>query len=330
VDHPRSKPGYEQADLALLLAARAWGLPDCSAASAAVWDRLDERWAQRLRVAEQHQVRTSPSQALDQLRESLRQQSRANLDEVHPSWWIRALQDESPAVRQVVCALGTPRVSQAAHTALHMPIGDVPGIGLPDPQVAGWVMALWSERLVGGEPVSDHDPPVIVALGGLAPAQLYRLASHIGLAKLVLAEDPEGVLLRHPFWRARGDWYRQWLDARFQSDPLAARALAARDLSRDANPQRLTDRRRLATIGLTALARLLVPAEAFRVRWSLQHVPYPIAKQIRLIMARKPEITPAAFESEATVLEAAWSRLSLEGRISRPHPDVERRSGDVA
>jgi hypothetical protein len=329
VDHSRNGSGYELADLVLLQCALAWGFPEPPAASTSIWDRLEPAWRERLKSATRGGNGTSPEQALDHLRESLRQQSCASLDQVHASWWIRALQDESPAVRRLVASLGTPRVSLAVRAAFGIGAEELQGARLPDTEIARWVLALWSERLVGGEPLAADDPLVIVALAGLAPVGLYRLSYQAGLAKLVLAEDPEGALVRHPNWRASGDWYRGVFLDRIGPDELRPQALASSDLRQDPGISRLTERRRLATLGLTTLARLLVAAEAFRVRWALQHVPYPVAKRIRSIMARNPEVGGGLLQTEAMILEAVWRRLALEGRLAIQHPAEQRRTSDV-
>ena len=51
--------------------------------------------------------------ALELLRRSLHLQRRADLEQIHPSWWVRALQDESPAIQRLVAADGPPALTGA-------------------------------------------------------------------------------------------------------------------------------------------------------------------------------------------------------------------------
>ena len=77
------------------------------------------------------------------------------------------------------------------------------------------------------------------------------------------------------------------------------------------------------------LARLLADCEPFRVRWALQHWPYPIAKLVRFLMAAASNRSASRLQSESLVLKTAWDRLTLEGRLamSWPNPDRETTSG---
>jgi hypothetical protein len=74
-------------------------------------------------------------------------------------------------------------------------------------------------------------------------------------------------------------------------------------------------RHQAARIGLTTLARLLAVAEPFRLRWALQHWPYPIAKLIRSLMPPATSRPPELSQGETLILQTAWDRLNLEGRL---------------
>ena len=106
------------ADLALLMCARAWGLPapttpmDAPESTApepssahSPWAWLDPSWRDRMETARATtEGAESPVQALHLLRGSHRFQCRADPGRVHPSWFERALQDESPAVRRMLAS----------------------------------------------------------------------------------------------------------------------------------------------------------------------------------------------------------------------------------
>ncbi len=99
-------------------------------------------------------------EAVESLRAMLRAEATADLDWIHPTWLLRALQDESPAVRAAVAAHGPPAVRRALLASGGVPAPD----RAPHPEVLAWVSALWAERLVGGAVECADDPPAIVAL----------------------------------------------------------------------------------------------------------------------------------------------------------------------
>jgi hypothetical protein len=80
-------------------------------------------------------------------------------------------------------------------------------------------------------------------------------------------------------------------------------------------------RRHKARIGLVTFARLLADAEPFRLRWALQHWPYPIAKLVRSLMPPTGRRSTSLLDWESLVLKTAWDRLNVEGRLSLDPPD---------
>jgi hypothetical protein len=320
---PESPAVVLDARLALLLSARAWGMPHAATADLPAWRGLEPSWRQRLRPAEEIPDGISPETALGLLSRSSRLQRRAGLEAVHPSWWIRALQDESPAVRRLVADDLTPELRQALFASLPPGPGDLAPDRDPDPEVRAWVLALWAERVVGGEPLRADEPPAIVALAGPRPVARFRLFHAAGLAKIAMADlDPTGPA--GPLRRDR----LSWLGSRLGTTDPRARDWARRDLDRlvrDGGLRWLN----VATLGLATLARLLADCDPFRVRWALQHLPYPVAKRARSLMPSPENRSAAACRLEAVILKAAWQRLTLEGRISPPHPEDRARESDV-
>jgi len=319
-------PAVLNADLALLLCAQAWGCPESTAPDRSLWLGLEPGWRDRLLGSSECSELPGPAEALDLLRQSHRLQCRAQLDRVHASWWIRALQDESPAVRRAIAAHGPPRVRAAARAALGEGSEDFDQAPPPGPKVMAWVLALWTERLVGGEPVGANDPPVIVALACLPPPQLFRLSHAAGLAVAALASDPQGLCRSRPAERERNRWFLDWLRHDFGPDEARARTWARGELDRARRPEGTSSRRFLAGVGLQTIARLLARCEPFRTRWALQHVPYPIAKRIRSLMPSTIGESDHQPHLEEAVLQAAWHRLDLEGRLARSHPDGPHRT----
>ena len=57
------------------------------------------------------------------------------------------------------------------------------------------------------------------------------------------------------------------------------------------------------------------------MRWALQHVPYPVAKRIRSIISNAPTVSKSVLGLEGEILQAAWTRLTLENRLVLRHLD---------
>lgn len=222
--------------------------------------------------------------ALKQLARAHRDEARVDLSRVHPTWLVRALKHESPAVRAIVAGLGPANVQSATRAAFGEPRApDRP----PHPEALAWVLALWTERLVGGEPHRDDDPPVIVALTRLSPREAFRLWLEVGQTKRRFADDPSQK-------REVREFLRRDVDAAEQA-PFGFR-------------------RRTALLGLATAARLLADCELFRSRWALQHLPYPFVKQIRKLTPPIAQRSTALSELEGRVLQIAWDRLARGGR----------------
>jgi hypothetical protein len=82
-------------------------------------------------------------------------------------------------------------------------------------------------------------------------------------------------------------------------------------------------------MGLHTLARLLADCDPFRTRWTLQHLPYPIAKRIRSLMPSLQRRSVGVSSLESLLLKTAWQRLNLEKRMTLEHPDSDAREWDV-
>ena len=89
---------------------------------------------------------------------------------------------------------------------------------------------------------------------------------------------------------------------------------------------KLPPRQQPARIGLATIARLLADSEPFRLRWALQHWPYPIAKLIRSLMPPAASRPAPLLEWESLILKTAWDRLNLEGRLALAWPESTPRS----
>src|SRR5262245_52779954 len=88
------------ADRALLRALAGWG----RAGGERFWDHFSPAWRDRLRAGWESGAAgvAAPEAAVEILGREHAAEARPDPDRVHPSWWVRALQDESPAVRRAV------------------------------------------------------------------------------------------------------------------------------------------------------------------------------------------------------------------------------------
>jgi hypothetical protein len=314
-----------EADRILLLAARAWpaagGSGEAALACARLWERLGRAWRRRLGEAWEGGATEvapgDPGSARDEIRRAHAATARVDAARVHPSWWVRALREESPAVQRVVAATAPEPVRHAVQAGLLLDNADLLAERPGDPQVRAWVLSLWTERLVGGEPERVDDPAAIVVLTRLAPRTAYRLCGAAGLGKLALAGEPPKPDVPRQTLHAR--W--QWLQERLASADAAVQEQARGDVR--SVPPHLPSRQVAARIGLLTIARLLADCEPFRVRWALQHWPYPLAKLTRSLMPPASQRAIPWQHGESMVLKAAWDRLGMEGRLPMawPGPD---------
>ncbi len=287
-----------EADLVLLLALKSWAPAprEVGAAGAAmrVLERLEPSWTARLlRLADdlEREPGSGPidrARARERLRQAHRAEARLTTDRVHPSWWARGLSQESPAVRRAVVATAPDSIRERIQSELLLDNDDLRSERPADPEVLGWACALWTERLVGGEPDRPDDPPVIAAMTIGTLRRTYRICRRAGRIKLALAGESPAPTIEVPTAADRPD----------------LSAVARHDARSVAPSAKLPARHRAARVGLLTFARLLGECEPFRVRWALQHWPYPIAKLTRSL------IPPAAKRSEV-VIQAETEILSL-------------------
>jgi hypothetical protein len=267
--------------------------------------RLEPSWGRRL-LEGGGAGRIEPMAAVDRaearerLRQAHRAEARVDPARVHSSWWARALQEESPAVRRAVVAAAPEAIRGQVQSALLLDNDDLRAERPADPEVLACTLSLWTERLVGGEPGRPDDPPVIAAMSGLSPRGGYRLCRYAGELKLAL------------MGRTRADWQRKFAAS---AGPEFA-AIAKNDI-RNTPAGKLPPRRLSARIGLLTIARLLSDCEPFRVRWALQHCPYTIAKLARSLMPPAEKRSAVMMQVESEILRTAWERLNGEQRTGR-------------
>ena len=293
------------ADRSLVRARLAWGSIDD-------WNGFATPWADRLRAAwaERPPEGDDPAKSLDVLKSEYAAEARPDLARIHPSWLVRALEGESPAVRRVVAD----HVALGVASAIAAEAGPV-AVGPPHPAALWIALTLWTERLVGGPARRPDDPPVVRLLSLQDGPGAALLLGAVGLTKLALiwsADDPgsddPGLALDPRLSGRLRPFGEPWPIADLGAVPIAwarhDRGLVAAD------PRRLP-----IALGLLTLGRLLADVEAHRARWALQHLPYDLAKSIRARMdLRHPLADPVALlEGESAVLRVASFRMRAEG-----------------
>jgi hypothetical protein len=265
-------PSPSRPDHALLSALAEWG------GGPAVLARLAPPWRERL---EQGHLRHQPTEtARHWLCRELEAELRADLTRVHPSWWVRPLQGESPTVRRAVAAFAPEAIRERLRSELDLRRDDLVVSSPPHPEAISCVLALWAEPFAGGPPACEDDPPVILTLATLSRHELTRLLALAGLAKLAAVGDRSEPIPSSP--RVRGRLERFW--AAWEGLPADLAAVAARDVER--HEGRVLSH--LPRLGLVTLARLLAPVDPHRSRWALQHLPYPTARFVRSEMDAAP------------------------------------------
>lgn len=268
-----TEPHAPASDAPLIRAMDAWGrAPE-------TLDRLGPEWRQRLGSIPPERASDADSARLA-LRRDHEAALRPDLSRVHPSWWVRALRGESSTVRRAVVAHAPAAIRERLRNELEMRRDDLAPAAPPHPDAVACVIALWSEPFVGGPPPGDDDPPVVTDVATQPRPELSRRIGACGLVKLAASPgrpEPPAASLRI---RARLDHYREVLKG-LDSDLSQA---AEWDVRRH-EPLDLAS---LPRLGLTTVARLLEPVDPFRMRWTIQHLPYATARLLRATMGTHP------------------------------------------
>lgn len=298
------RPDPGEADLVLLLAMKSWapaprGVGAAEAATR-VLERLEPSWAARLlRLAgeldrDPGSIPLDRIRARERLRQAHRAEARLTTERIHPTWWARGLAQESPSVRRAVVAAAPDSIRDRIQSGLLLDNDDLRSERPADPEVLGWACALWTERLVGGEPDRPDDPPVIAAMTGGSLRRAYRICRRAGRIKLALAgESPASPASP--------------VGAIIAADRPELSAVARHDAQSVVPSRKLPARHRAARVGLVTIARLLAECEPFRVRWALQHWPYAIAKLTRSLIPPASKRSEVVIQAEAEILNLAAS-----------------------
>lgn len=277
---PKTSPALGPLDRALVYAAIAF---EGQNGGDRIWHRFSPAWRDRLRRAWSDELaRGVDSQAArEALARDQADEARPDPDRIHSSWWQRALQEESPAVQAAVLE----HVSEPLRSILHEgQEPEAPRLSAslaPHPEALQWALALWSERLVGGSAVTEGDPMVVAILTQRDSRELARWIASVALAKwsFVLAAGGEPIqvdpfqLLKPRQLERLGRFRDHWK----APDPRAAR-LGRLDLEHHVKGDASEG---LQKLGLVTFARLLAELDPHRLRWVLQHLPYPVARFLR-------------------------------------------------
>lgn len=289
------------ADQALLAAVRGWA----DDADERLWTSFAPVWRATLSAGSDDAPPPGREPAQAQLRREHAAQVRPDLSRIHPSWLIRALKDESPAVQRTVTATAPKAIGETLRSGLGLTDDQIRTDRPPAPEAIGLATVLWTERLVGDVSERD-DAPVIVALTRYDLREVSRLIALIALAKC--AGSPLSTPDVSERDLARLEHFRTVLASR----NAGFTDQAARDVAAYGKAGQHSE----ASVGLLTLARLLDVEEPFRVRWALQHLPYALAKSVRTLMRPRQRHDPALLPWESAILAAATDRLRDEARFS--------------
>ncbi len=295
---PRPLTSHESA---ALLAARAWS----GGLSETFWESFTPELHASMRWAWQSMAPITAAEARARLAEEHRAQARPDLARIHVSGWIQALEHEPRSVQRALAARLPAGVAGAIREGLGIAPGELTPSHPADPVATRTALSLWTVRLVGDVPERADDPPVIVALAHLDATAIARLVHHAGLAKWALADKPFPSAERKE--QEKLAWFRDELR---DTDPRFIQ-VARREVSE--LPQETPST--LGRLGLNTFARLLTAAEPYRAHWALQHLAYPMARSLRVLMGPGNRRAPMLARWEGEVLRAAWRRLLQDGWI---------------
>jgi hypothetical protein len=227
---------------------------------------------------------------------------------VHSSWFVRALQVESPAVRLAVAAHAAESIRPVLRAGLKIGESDLRPDHAPHPLALRWALSLWTERLVGGATFRVDDPAPIRVLAPLPAGERDKALSLVGCVKIAYAASAPGpsafsvdALALSPVERGRVEVFSHQL-----TEPNSNLVHLARlDVNACEHVRPLA-----ARIGLVTVGRLLTLAQAHRVRWFLQHLPYEDAKFTRSRMDLVA--SPLASKRDIVGWESQNFRLACE------------------
>jgi hypothetical protein len=290
------------ADRALLAACRGWS----EDVDARFWNGFEPGWRQLLQSGWDEARQLSPGEARDRVRLEREAQAHPDWSRIHPSWWLRALKDETPAVQRAVVTHAPSSIRAPLQAGLGLSDEDLRAQATPQPEALNVALTLWAERLVGDWPDRD-DPPAIRALTRLDLNEITQLIAATGLAKSTLA----GANLPADTPQSHARTLQLKVQAAFTALDPQLKTQAQADVARYGQVRR----DKLGSIGLITFARLLEVAEPYRVRWALQHLPYPVAKLLRTLMTRAHPGDSTVVRRESEILQLSWDHLRDEGRV---------------
>lgn len=102
------------ADRALLAALRGWS----ESVDTRFWNCFEPGWRQILQNGWNEVIALSPEEAQEQVRREQQAQRHPDWSRIHPSWWLRALKNESPAVQRAVVAHAPRSIREPLKTGL--------------------------------------------------------------------------------------------------------------------------------------------------------------------------------------------------------------------
>jgi hypothetical protein len=233
----------------------------------------------------------------------------ANASDIHPTWFSRALKEESASIQRTVVSAAVEPLRSLLLQSLDLTTADLQTDRPINPEIAQFVLSLWTERLVGDGPSVEADLPAVTALVTLPPRRLARFVMLVGLAKLAMLAGSK---------QAGVDQSEHRQLARFQGmlpEPTDPRLLKL--ASNDWTSARQAGHHAVAILGLSSIGRMLGQADPYRVRWTLQHLPYQVAKRLRAYANGREASIDAVLTWESRFFDLGQARLADSERRGR-------------
>jgi len=274
-----------------------------------VWQRLSADWRRRLEPSWSEVIGDlDANRARDLLADEHRAEARPDPKHIHPSWFIRAAREQSSAAQRIIAQQAAEPIASTIRRALGLNAESLMPHRPPHPEAMAWVLALWTERLVGGPETLPNDPPVVRALSRLDGRGHYGMITTLGLGKLALANVTPARLSHHHRRRFEA------LRTRLTVDDPNRPDWASRDVEAVGNPNA---RHVLVWLGLLTVGRLLASVEPHRRRWALQHLPYEAAKPIRVawLSDNWPAQSEIVLSEERSLFRVVVGLLCQEGHL---------------
>ncbi len=256
-------------------------------------------------------------QALDELRRMHRATARVDLGRVHPSWWVRALREESPAVQRLVTASLAGFAARSCCRPVFCSIQRTWSVSERPPprsRAGSWLSGpnVWSAARPSGpttRPPSSCSP-------ACRPALVIAFAGWRGFVNSFWPASRRAAPPARASVRAGNGSLAAW-----RTPMRTCGRWPARDVE-TSRSSKLPPRQQAARIGLATIARLLADSRAVSPALGPATLALPYRQADPIVDAARHEPARSySCNAETWILKTAWDRLNLEGRLALAWPE---------